>query len=164
MVKLNTGFTVDFILDVKQWRPGQRLLDGRTPEGNGVCVCMTDDMSLDIILCDGQYENHWHSDPYALSAKNESHICIIIDGGPNIILYVINGVLCDGSGRRDYGWGRFPPDFKTAVGAGLWRFTRASEIATMRDLTVYNRPLRVSEAVANYKYRLAQFDLKTARP
>ncbi len=69
----------------------------------------------------------------------------IVDAGPRIISFVINGQLCDGGEHRQFGWGRFKAAFRQ-LGSGPLRAATA-----VQRLRVYNRYLRTSEAVANHR-------------
>jgi hypothetical protein len=73
-----------------------------------------------------------------------------VDGGPKLILFVVDGVLCDGGDERQFGWGRYSPTLRTPHGAPTLRIAPAMS-GTVRGLRVYNRPLRSSEIVANHR-------------
>ena len=74
-----------------------------------------------------------------------------MDGGPKIITFVVNGVLCDGGEERQFGWGRFSPDLRAPTGAATVKI--ASSVNALR---LYNRALRTSEAVGNFQAGLAR--------
>jgi hypothetical protein len=74
-------------------------------------------------------------------------VIAIADGGPKVIMFVVDGVLCDGGEARPYGWGRFSPTMKECTGAGRLRVGEAS----ISRLRLYGRALRVAEALANYR-------------
>jgi hypothetical protein len=78
------------------------------------------------------------------------HVVITVDGGPKIITFVVDGVLCDGGDQRQFGWGRFSPTLRTPNGAAT-----AKVASAVRSLRFYNRVLRTSEAVGNYRAGLA---------
>ena len=42
---------------------------------------------------------------------------MIVDGGPKIITFVVDGVLCDGRASRDFGWSRFNKDMGDVNGS-----------------------------------------------
>jgi hypothetical protein len=69
-----------------------------------------------------------------------------VDGGPKIITFVVNGVLCDGGDQRQFGWGRYSPTLRTPVGSETLQIGRP-----VQSLRLYSRPLRTSEAVGNYQ-------------
>ena len=76
---------------------------------------------------------------------------ITVDGGPKIITFVVDGVLHDGGHTRQFGWGRFSPTLRSANGAPQLRLAPA-----LRQIRVYTRALRTSEAVGNFRAGPAQ--------
>jgi hypothetical protein len=71
---------------------------------------------------------------------------ITVDGGPKIITFVVDGVLCDGGTERQFGWGRFSPTLRAANGAPTLKLA-----PPIRAVRVYTRALRTSEAVGNFR-------------
>jgi len=121
---------------------GQLLLDNRDDTGSGFRVQTSPGGVLEIILSDGQTENHWVSDP-VLHAGQRQHVVVNIDGGPRIISFIIDGRFNDGGETRQFGWGRFSPYLRHVNGS------RELRIAPQIDaLRVYGRSLRTGEAVA----------------
>ena len=43
--------------------------------------------------------------------------------GPNVISFVVDGVLCDGGAFSTYGWGRFTPELGDVSGSGRLRIS-----------------------------------------
>jgi hypothetical protein len=74
------------------------------------------------------------------------HVVITVDGGPKIITFVVNGLLCDGGDDRQFGWGRFSPNLRTPTGATTLKIGSA-----LQSLRIYNRALRTSEAIGNFR-------------
>lgn len=103
------------------------------------------------------------------------HVVIVVDGGPKIITFIIDGVLCDGGDFRMFGWGRFSPLLRylhsyaskwvTAPGTSTQssdsvqhdvdesqlRESVGIDAESVSLLRVYDRILRTSEAVAHFK-------------
>jgi hypothetical protein len=77
-------------------------------------------------------------------------VAIIVDGGPNIISFVVDGVLCDGGTACIYGWGRFTPELGDISGSKLLRLAPSLD-GQLKRLRIYDRYLRTSEAVANHR-------------
>jgi hypothetical protein len=170
---LRAGFTLEMWLRLEHFDAGQILFDKRAAHGQGVCVQTTGRGTLEIIVNDGMTENRWDCDPGMLMAARDQHVVIVADGGPKIITFIVDGVLCDGGDFRMFGWGRFNPLLRYAHShVGNWvtapgtsteshdsvRPTQddtneAVEIASgsVHVLRVYNRALRTSEAIANFK-------------
>jgi hypothetical protein len=106
--------------------------------------------ALELTLCDGRTENRWASDAGRLKAGWLHHVAVMVDGGPRVITFVIDGVLCDGGGKRQFGWGRFSPHLRHANGAKWLRIAPRMQGA-VKALRIYSRHLRTSEAVGNYR-------------
>ena len=73
-------------------------------------------------------------------------MAVIIDGGPDIISFVVDGKFCDGADQRQFGWGRFSPNLYSMNGDKLLR--TGTEILR---LLVFNRALRTSEAISSFR-------------
>jgi hypothetical protein len=141
---LRTGFTLDLWVDSPA--PGQVLADNRTPEGKGFALVTIPGGAVQLILNDGRTENRWASDPGMLTSGKQHNIAVVIDGGPKIISFVVDGVLNDGGDDRQFGWGRYSPNLVSANGAPIVRVAPG-----VKNLRVYNRALRTSEAVAAFR-------------
>jgi hypothetical protein len=140
------GFTAELRLNSVAAEPGRLLLDNRTPEGIGFCLATAPGRTLEWSMSDGQTENRWRSDPGALPSGEPAHVVVIVDGGPRLILFVVNGRLCEGGEARPFGWGRFSPNLQGLSGAPELRVD-AGCVARAR---LYGRAWRVSEAVASF--------------
>jgi hypothetical protein len=120
----------------------------------GIFVSTTDTATIGITLNDGRQESSWDSDPGALKAGTLQHVVITVDGGPKIITFVVNGILCDGGNDRQFGWGRFSPTLRapnpdpSAGAGGAPTFKIAPSV---RSLRLYSRALRTSEAVGSFR-------------
>lgn len=123
-------------------RPATHLFDNRNAEGAGILVRTCEDSGLEVILSDGRCISSWTTDSDSLVHGADNHICIILDGGPKLILFVVNGELCDGGDQRQFGWGSFNPRMQHLNGA-----SEAQLDASVLSVAVYGRALRVSEAV-----------------
>ena len=143
---LRAGFSLDLWLTLESLTPGQALLDSRDGEGKGLLVATADNGSLRIALSDGRTEAAWSSDCGVLQAGKPHHAVVTVDGGPKIITFVIDGTLCDGGDQRPFGWGRFSPDLRAPNGAPALAIAPA-----VTSLRLYNRALRTSEAVGNFR-------------
>ncbi|MFN0170998.1 MAG: hypothetical protein ACKV22_31660 [Bryobacteraceae bacterium] len=75
---------------------------------------------------------------------------MIVDGGPKIISFVIDGRLCDGGDARQFGWGRLHPHLQSANGGATLRIGVGLD-GEIRQVRVYGRALRTSEAIANFR-------------
>ena len=143
---LRAGFSLDFWLKLDALTLGQPLIDSRDAEGKGILVATAEDGALRITLNDGRSEAAWSSDRELLQAGKTHHAVVTVDGGPKIITFVVDGTLCDGGDQRQFGWGRFSPDLRTPAGSATLAIAPA-----VQSLRLYNRALRTSEAVGNFK-------------
>jgi hypothetical protein len=145
-VDLRQGFSIDLWLCLDTLDPDQIVLDNCTATGQGFCLQTTSHGTLEIVLNDGRTENRWRCDPDMLAAHKPCHVVVVVDAGPKIITFVVDGVLNDGGGFRQFGWGRFSPHLRGVNGAGELRIAPC-----VQRLRLYNRYLRTSEAVGNFQ-------------
>jgi hypothetical protein len=140
------GFSLDLWLQLDSHAAGQSLLDNRDETGAGILVSTTESGTLAVTLHDGRQQVSWDCDRGVLQPGKRHHVVITVDGGPKIITFVVDGVLCDGGDQRQFGWGRFSPTLRTPHGSPTLRIARS-----VQALRLYNRPLRTSEAVGNFR-------------
>jgi hypothetical protein len=140
---LRAGCTLELRIDGCP-EPGTALFDSRNNEESGMLARMLPNGKIEVFLSDGKTVSYWSSDRGALAPDEGNHVCIIVDGGPKLILFVINGVLCDGGEERQFGWGRYNPNLQQLNGAGEVLLD-----ACVAEAALYSRALRVSEAVQN---------------
>lgn len=143
---LRAGFSFDMWMVLDSTKAGQPILDNRDQAGKGILVTSRSDGSLGIVMNDGRSESSWRSDRGMIQGGKRHHVNVTVDGGPKIITFVIDGVLGDGGDERQFGWGRFSPNLRTPSGSDTLRIHQG-----VRSLRVYNRAIRVSEAVANFR-------------
>jgi hypothetical protein len=158
---LQAGFSLDLWVRFDTLTAGQVLLDNRQGGSIGFCLQTTARETVEIVLNDGRTENHWECDPGLLAAGKLHHLVVVVDGGPKIITFTIDGVLNDGGDSRQFGWGRFNPNLR-----GASCFTHRGVLTTadkelllvgptlqgeIRSLRIYYRALRTSEAIASYQ-------------
>ena len=151
---LRSGFSIDLTVRFRSLAPGQILIENREEDGRGLALQTAGRDSVEIVLNDGRTENRWASDPGLLTTGRKHHIAVIVDGGPKIITFLIDGKLCDGGLARQFGWGRFSPNLRSANGGAVLR-AGAGFQGEILALRVYGRPLRTSEAVANARAALS---------
>jgi hypothetical protein len=63
---------------------------------------------------------------------------------------VIDGLLNDGGEHRQFGWGRFSPTLRDVHAAATLQIAPSLR-GEIRRLRLYDRALRTSEAVGNYR-------------
>jgi hypothetical protein len=143
---LRSGFTIDLDMTLAKLDAGQTLVDNRTAEGKGFLLKTVKDGTIEIVLNDGRTENVWTSDPDMVQAGKPGHVSVIVDGGPKIISFVVDGKFCDGGTFRQFGWGRYSPNLRSANGGPKVRIGDA-----VSRLRIYGRALRTAEAIQNYR-------------
>ncbi|MFO8014304.1 MAG: exo-alpha-sialidase [Phycisphaerae bacterium] len=144
------GFSLGVWLRFERLAEGQTVLDTRDGEGRGLALITTGAKALRLVLSDGTTEAAWETDPGALSAGRWQHVVATIDGGPKIVTFVVDGRLCDGGEARQYGWGRFPNALGRPSGSDTIRIAPRLDGRVGR-VRVYDRYLRTSEAVGNFR-------------
>ncbi|MBL4575135.1 MAG: exo-alpha-sialidase [Opitutaceae bacterium] len=147
---LRKGFTIDLSFQLDSLKRNQILLDSRTSTGQGFALQTTENKTLEIILNDGRTENRWESDRGMLTTKQKQHVSIIVDGGPKLITFIIDGIPCGGSGQRQFGWGRFSPHLRHANGSRNLLIGPSLK-GTVFSVRIYDRFLRTAEAIANFQ-------------
>ncbi|HNQ88921.1 MAG TPA: hypothetical protein PKM73_09930 [Verrucomicrobiota bacterium] len=140
------GFSIELWLQLDSLAAGQTLLDSRDDTGAGILVAIARPGAVAIALHDGRQQAGWDSDRGVIQAGRPHHVVITVDGGPKIITFVVDGTLCDGGDERQFGWGRFSPTLRAPNGSATLKMAPA-----VRSLRIYNRALRTSEAVGNYR-------------
>jgi hypothetical protein len=152
------GFTIDFWIRFSELSSGQTVLDTRLDGGKGISITTSNRNTLNLTLHDGVRESSWDSDPGfhpgTMKTGVWQHVAFVVDGGPKIVTVTVDGVLNDGGEVRDYGWGRFDP----ALGDvnGKTQAPAAPAIfGEMKQLRIYNRYLRTSELVSNWRAGMA---------
>ena len=144
------GFTIELWIRLESLGPGQVILDSRTESGRGLALRMAANGTIEIVMNDSRSESRWDCDAGFLEADKWHHVVVIADGGPRIISFVIDGVLCDGGGARPFGWGRFSPYLQNVNGAETIRIGPSLN-GQIKLLRIYDRYLLTGEAIANLR-------------
>ncbi len=146
---LRQGFTIELWMQPRSLESDQMLLDNRNLEGRGFYLQTSTAGSVEIVLNDGRSESRWSSDPGLLQIGHRHHVVAIVDGGPKIISFVVDGRFCDGGDERQFGWGRFNTNYRGPAGGDVLRIGHTDHMEILA-LRLYGRALRVSEAVGNH--------------
>lgn len=148
---LNTsrGLSLDFVLDGSALKKGDAIFDNRDANSTGLSLVVGDDGAVVLTMrdkssADPKNDAVWTSDPGAVKSKTV-FLTTIIDAGPKIISFVVNGQIDDGRGERVFGWGRFDQVPGDVGGSETFRLSPA-----VKKLRIYNRYLRTNEAVGNH--------------
>ncbi len=153
-LSMGGGFTLEFQVRFDELSAGQTLFDTTTPAGRGVALRTTDRFTVALTMTDGRTSAAWDCDPGThegtLRTGVWQHVVFVVDAGPKIISVLVDGVLNDGGPVREYGWGRFPAALGDVNGAPQARVAPRL-LGRMRQLRIYNRYLRTSECIGNYR-------------
>jgi hypothetical protein len=148
------GFTLDFRIRLRELTAGQIILDARDAKGKGIALVTSDRFTIKLMLNDGHHKFEWDSDPGThpgtLKVNTWQHVAVIVDGGPKIVSFVVDGVFNDGGAVREYGWGRFPMAMGDVNGAPTAKLATGL-YGKLARLRIYGRYLRTSEAVGNWR-------------
>lgn len=148
------GFSFDFWVRFAELSPGQVIFDSRDEKGKGVLLTTSDKFSLKLTIGDGKTVSSWESDSGThegtLKTNVWQHVAVTVDGGPKVITFVVDGVLNDGGSTRQFGWGRFDRELGDVNGSATAKI--APQIfGELKAFRIYDRSLRTSEAVGNYR-------------
>ncbi len=144
------GFTLDLWLKFESLNSGQLILDSRDDEGKGLAVVTAEDQTLELVMSDGRTQNRWRCDRGMIQTDQLHHIGMIVDGGPNIITFIIDGKVNDGAAHRPFGWGRFSPNLRHVNGSKTLLIAPNMD-GQIKSLHVYKRALMTTEMVGNYQ-------------
>jgi len=156
------GFTIEMWYKSGNLLAPEVILDSRQ-EQQGIVVSITPEKSMTVEFSDGTQRGKWDIDQGLIQPDTLHHIVFIVDAGPHLITALVDGRLCDGTTHvRQYGWGRFAPGLADVSGGPILKLM--SEIDTTRGrfpgqvvagqlkhLRIYQRYLRTSEAIGNYR-------------
>ncbi len=145
---LHGGFTVDLTWRAADAEAGQVLVEQTSEEGRGWRIVTADQRRLRIELRDGRHPpESWTTDPGLLQPGHTHRVTWIVDGGPNLILVLVDGRLCDGGEEGQCGWGRFSRSLDEIGGRNPVIKAGPAAPGALQGLRLFDRALRVSEAV-----------------
>ena len=155
---LHGGFTVDLTCRLDELRPDLTLLEGRSQAGAGWAVTTADRGALRIKLDDGRHTPEgWVTDSGLLETGRTHQVTFIVDGGPNLILVLVDGILCDGGEQGQRGWGRFSRRLMQLAGPSARLSVAPTAPGAIQRLRLYTRPLRVSEGAALHRFGASDY-------
>ena len=142
------GLSLDLRVRFRELTPGQVLIDAP-----GLRLETSARFSLKLTLRDGTRTLTAESDagthPGTLGVNRWHNVACIVDGGPKIVSFVVDGIFNDGGPVRDYGWTRFDPAFTRPLSGSVQLgpgFNGSIELVRL-----YTRALLTSEAVGNHR-------------
>lgn len=143
------GVSIECWLRLDDLEAGRVLLDGRDADGTGLLLGLEAGAKLRLVLDDGTNRASATCDAGLLQPGQLHHVVAIVDNGPKIISWVVDGQLCDGGPHRQFGWTRYKAKLGDVRGKGKLTSTSLSP-GEQLGLRIYDRYLGTSEAVANY--------------
>lgn len=160
-VESRGGFSLELWVRFDDLDPWQVLFDTRNERGDGLLVQLTDHGTVALTMASCAYDtpgarwsnggvaSTWECDHGLLSAGKLHQVLFIVDGGPKLIMPMVDGQLCDGGKERQFGWGRFHPNFRDPNGAP--QATLAPTLhGTLERARLYSRCLFANEGAANH--------------
>ncbi len=145
------GFTIDLRLELTDLSPGKVIFSSNM-NGKSVVLKTSEYGSVEIVLNDGVVSSIWNSDPGLIPAYGDHCVSVVVDNGPKIIQFVVDGKVCNGRDFRQYGWGRFNADMEdfkfNEIKFDDLKLGQKAKVAILR---IYNRPLMNTEVISNHK-------------
>jgi len=151
------GFSIEFFVTINRFEPRQVIFNTLGPKHKGIQVSLSCNNAIEILIDDGEVREddifehrRFVSDHNTIMEGKLQHIVFIIDGAAKISSILVDGVLSDGGVEtRPYGWGRVYPYLTDLNDTYICTFNEKFN-GTIHAMRVYDRPLRTSEAIANY--------------
>jgi len=152
-----SGFTIDFSFVLANLSPGQLILSATDAHGKTVSLRTGDFGAIELRLTDGKQTDSWSSDPGLIKATGNEHcVSVIVDHGPKIIQFVIDGVVNNGRNFRQFGWGSYAVDMHDFIFETIEIHQLAGESVNItgriNNLRLYNRPLMNTEVIGNQRH------------
>ncbi|NUM56206.1 MAG: exo-alpha-sialidase [Candidatus Hydrogenedentes bacterium] len=142
-----SGFTIELRLTLPSGPANGTILDTRDDAGKGIVVSIANS-AIAFALADGAASEVYESDPVLKSGATQN-VTIIVDGGPRVAMFVIDGRLSDGGEARAQGWYRVGETIADINGRAA--IDVAGGVGKLDVLRVYARALRVNEAIENQR-------------
>eukprot|EP00040_Diaphanoeca_grandis_P019268 m.101663 g.101663 ORF g.101663 m.101663 type:complete len:791 (+) comp27342_c0_seq1:36-2408(+) len=126
---------------------------------HGVEVSVGANRSLVFKFGDGNTESMLVTDPVCtmvLQRPGAHYWAVVADGGPRIVMMMVDGVLCDGGGpATPQGWAWFPPMPDAITGDD--KLTLSAYGGKVDQLRLYSKRLSTSQLVGNYRAGCKEF-------
>ncbi|NBO93120.1 MAG: hypothetical protein EBV06_12550 [Planctomycetia bacterium] len=145
---LRQGMSLEFWVRFDKFAAKQVLFDSRTASGEGLFVA-TKGKTIRVELNDGKTKAHWETDEDIFQSGKTHHVVVTVDAGPRMIMFLVDGRLCDGAGQRQFGWGRYPAELRDVSGTRKLLLGPSLQ-GNLLSVRLYQRPLTTSEAVNHY--------------
>lgn len=150
------GFTIDLVLpagtgSISEGKP----LFSTFPTSVGLAVGSNGSVVLSLTDTNGNTASQpscpIQTDPLCsavLRSPGEHSVAVVVDAGPMIATWIVDGLLCDGGHYHDFaaGWSWLP---------ALGGFNASEATADVGQGYVYGHALSTSQVVANHRSRMA---------
>ncbi|MBE2204909.1 MAG: exo-alpha-sialidase [Chthoniobacterales bacterium] len=149
-VDLRAGFSIEFALETTGLDGDVLLLSACHAAFGGIVLRWQSEGVLVFQASDGRTEWTCRTDAGILSGEGPHHLVLVVDGGPKIASFVVNGTLCDGGSERQFGWSRFSPHFRGILWRGPLEFS-SEGVEAMPFLRIYDRAILSAEAESLFR-------------
>ena len=156
-VDFSRGMTIDMTVELASASANQEILRLNDRYGKSISLRTGTYGDIEVSIVDGAQVSTWTSDPGLIPPFGKQDVAVVLDNGPRIIQFVVNGKVCDGGRFRQFGWGRYKADLgRFELSNVLTRHLAAGNPEATRGyyhLAIYNRPLLNAEVVGNHALR-----------
>jgi hypothetical protein len=167
---LTGGFSVEMLAETTVMSRKQPILSSYGNKQQGFCISVSESGALEIEIQDGRirrwvdftdglnpeknlnFHNAWKlsTQPGIVELGKMFHVVFIVDGLANVVSVLVNGLLLDGGQNRIQGWSRLNPWLDDINDAEVC--TVGNDFSGKIEMVrIYDRYLRTSEAVLNYR-------------
>ena len=156
----SAGMTVELWLreyDTPAVLPNQTLLSvGSAPRGLSLRVPAAGPLAgVALHLSDGIQSVEMTTDKTCARALADAsaahHVALVIDAGPLIVLFIVDGILCDGGSDEWRGWHWLPRGLGDIAGDAQSAVIDRGGARPIEGGRVYGRALRTSEVIGNFR-------------
>lgn len=142
------GLTIEIWFDAPAPPAQSELLELRAGDNIGIAIAQISAGNLTAELAGKKQRLDYPADAGATRQDALQHAVLVLDAGPGLAYWIVNGVRCDGGEQRQSGWLRAAEVLDDLCAAGSLQIHAAAPVARLR---IYDRPLRVSEAIGNFR-------------
>lgn len=118
------------------------ILDGKDIQDRGIKLEALPDGSLIMEMGDSWGTSKIISEP-CLKKGERNLITIIVDGGPHVVSFVVNGKFLDGGEYRQFGWQHFSPELRHVNWAPDWKLSQGTTA-----IKIFGKAIMTAEAVS----------------
>jgi len=146
------GMTIEMSLKFNNLKTNQIIFDNQDDKNAGIRITVGSKNTLRIEVGDGINSSYiWTTDEGYLKTNTSHYVSFVIDGFAHTISVIIDGKLCDGGYKRQYGWGKYLHTLDDINGRAKTMVASQFD-GVIHYLNIYNRYLTTSECISNYLY------------